>query len=279
MARNLTAEELRRIVYSKFLLQRATLLGEQGHDMALVSALLTAHDAVEMLMRVVSDVLNVRWESFLDFWQKIQDKGFSRPPRYGSMDQLNSERAGFKHKGIIPNPANLRAHLLEATSFCEEAARAYLNLDFQAVSLADLIQNSEARVELKSAEQAANTGNFGAAVTACGNAFDILFEEARAKHGQALVGDIPVDTRAFIKSLASESLKRKLQKVAETVDALILGISPPRLRQFSEITPIRQRSGSGEVTIIWTRDPVTVNQSEFQFCHSFVIDAGLQLAV
>lgn len=77
--------------------------------------------------------------------------------------------------------------------------------------------------------------------------------------------------------MASESLKSKLHKVAETVDSLILGIDLAKLRRFSEITPIRQHSVSGEVTVIWTRDWNRLTVEDFYFCRTFVIDFGLQL--
>jgi len=245
--------------------------------MALTGAVLMAHDASEMLMRVVSDVLNVKWNQFGEFWSNIEAKGFARPPRLGAMDQLNSERTAFKHKGISPNPAKVPTRLLEASSFCEEIANTYLGLDYQSVSLADLIQNPSARTKLKDAEAAAGQGQFAPAVTDCGNAFDILFAEAREKHKAALVGHIPIEGRDFVKSPATESMKAKIQKIGQTVDALILGIDPSRLRRFSETTPIRQRTGYADVTVIWTRDATVLTKADFDFCHSFVIDSALRL--
>jgi hypothetical protein len=235
MARPLTSEELNRVIYSKYLLGSSNSLAAQGHEMALASAVLTAQDASEMLMRVVSDVLNVKWNQFAEFWSNIEAKGLPRPPRFGPMDQLNSERTAFKHKGILPNPAKVPTRLVEASAFCEEIAKDYLGLDYSSVSLADLIQNSSARTKLKDAEVAASRGDFGAAVTDCGNAFDILFAEAREKHEAALVGHIPIDTRDFVKTPGIESMKAKIQRVAQTVDALILGVDPSKLRSFRKL--------------------------------------------
>jgi hypothetical protein len=277
MPRPLTAQELNRVIYSKYLLGLANALAAEAHEMALAGAVLGTHDASEMLMRVVSDVLNVKWNQFGEFWSNIESKGLSRPSRFGPMDQLNSERTAFKHKGILPNPAKVPTRLLEASSFCEEIAKDYLGLDYPSVSLADLIQNSAARIKLKDAEAAAARGDFGSAVTDCGNAFDILFVEAREKHHAALVGHIPIDGRDFVKSPATQSMQAKIQKIAETVDALILGVDPSRLRRFSEITPIRQRSGTGDVLVIWNRDDSKITKPEYDFCHSFVIDSALRL--
>jgi hypothetical protein len=229
-------------------------------------------------MKVVTDALNMQWShDFKKFWQVVEQKTGTLPPRLGAMDQLNDDRNGFKHKGILPNPTNVSERLRYSLAFCEEVSQQYLNVDYQSVSLADLVQNVEARAKIKEAESAKESGNLSIAVTKLGLAFDDLLSEARQKHEEALVGDIPILGRDFVQSVASESLKSKLHKVAETVDSLILGIDLGKRRRFSEITPIRQHSVSGQVTVIWTHDSNSLTVEDFNFCRTFVIDFGLQL--
>ncbi len=273
----LTPELLKRIMYSKYLLQRAQALNAEGHELALGASILAAHDAVEMVMKVVTDTLNVPWaHEFKKFWSLVEQKTGTLPPRLGAMDQLNDDRNGFKHKGILPNPTNASERLRNSLEFCEEISQQYLNVDYQSVSLADLIQNILARAKIKEAESEKENGNLPAAITKLGLAFDDLLGEAREKHKEALVGHIPILGREFVQSVASESLKSKLHKVAETVDSLILGIDLAKLRRFSEITPMRQHTAY-EVTLIWTRDWNSLTIEDFHFCRTFVIDFGLQL--
>ncbi len=274
----LTPELLKRIMYSKYLLQRAQALNAEGHELALGASILAAHDAVEMVMKAVTDTVNVQWaHDFKKFWPLVEQKTGTLPPRLGAMDQLNDDRNGFKHKGILPNPANVSERLRNSLAFCEEMSQQYLNVDYQSVSLADLIQNITARTKIKEADSAKESGNLSTAVTNLGLAFDELLSEARKKHKEALVGQIPILGRDFVQSVASESLKSKLHKVAETVDSLILGIDLAKHRRFSEITPIRQHSVSGQVFVTWTRDSNSLTVEDFHFCRTFVIDFGLQL--
>jgi hypothetical protein len=268
---------LKRVIYSKYLFQRAQNLEAEGHELALAGAVLAAHDAVEMLMRVVTDKLNVQWtHDFMKFWRIVEAKTQKMPPRLASIGQLNDDRIGFKHKGIPPNPTTVSDRLRNALAFCEELATEYLDLDYQTVSLADLIPKITAREAVKEAEVAIAAGILGTAFEKLGIAFDDLLREIRQKHGAALVGSIEIVGRAFVRDAASESLKSKLQKIAETVDALILGIDPAKLRRFDELTPIRQHMASGAVTIVWRRDPENLTIHDFEFCHSFVIDFGLR---
>jgi hypothetical protein len=55
----LSPDLLKRVIYSKYIMQRAQNLEAEEHDLALAGAILAAHDAVEMLMRVVTDKLNI----------------------------------------------------------------------------------------------------------------------------------------------------------------------------------------------------------------------------
>jgi hypothetical protein len=198
------------------------------------------------------------------------------PPRIGPMGQLNSDRIAFKHRGIPPNPTTVHDRLRNSVAFCEELATVYLGLDYQAVSLADLIREDSPRQHIKESEVAMSAGDPQTAFGKLGIAFDELLREIRKKHRAALVGPIEIRGKAFVQDQASESLKSKLHKVAETVDAIILGIDPAKFRHFSELTPIRQHMASGEVSIVWTRDPQNLTVQDFDFCHSFVIDFGLR---
>src|SRR5215472_12616096 len=240
MTTTLAPQLVKRIIYSRYLLQRAQALHAEGHELALAGAILTVHDAVEMVMRVVTDNLNLSWShDFKKFWPLVEQKTGTLPSRLGAMDQLNDDRNGFKHKGILPNPTNVRERLDNALAFCEETCQQYLGTDYHAISLADLLHNIPARTKVKEAEAAKQSGDLATAITNLGLAYDALLSEARKKHEAALVGEIPILGSDFVRSLATESLKSKLHTVAESVDALILGIDLGKLRRFSAITPIR----------------------------------------
>ena len=81
-----------------------------------------------MLMKVVTDTLNLQWaHDFKKFWPLVEQKTGTLPPRLGAMDQSNDDRNGFKHKGILPNPANVSERLRNSLAFCEEISQQYLS--------------------------------------------------------------------------------------------------------------------------------------------------------
>jgi hypothetical protein len=67
--------------------------------------------------------------------------------------------------------------------------------------------------------------------------------------------------------------------MAETIDALILGIEPAKLRRFAMTRPLRQQAASGVFTTIWRRDTKLLTLEDFDFCYKFVVDFGLRLLI
>jgi hypothetical protein len=265
---------VKRVTYSKYLLARAKFLHKEANELSSAEAVLVMHDAAEMLMRVITDHLGVNpSDKFMDFWKLVKDKTGSEPPRKGAMDRLNNLRVGFKHKGNLPN-SNVVADLIPlVTDFCTETAEQYLGIDYEAMSLTDLIPNSQARDKVREAEKAKADGDIPRALLALGVAFDTLHYEAYKRDSLGLIskvsGRYDWDHGAAV----------AINKVVETVNMLILGIHPPKLRRFSVCTPIRTYAESGAMQVVWTHDPNRLSAGDYEFCHQFVIEFALRLVL
>jgi hypothetical protein len=278
---------LKRTTYSKYLLRRAKELHRHGHELDSAEAVLAAHDSAEMLMRVTTDFLGAKSEQeFMKFWQAVQDNTGIPPPHKGQMDRFNKVRTEFKHRGILPNVGVVSDLLPIVESFCKEIARLFLKLDYEEISLADLIRSSEAREKLKVAEAAKAGGDLRTALESLGLAFDALIREATAKHTPSLldyrwsaprVSDHRV--QQIIDSLKLDKMSEGVDKVTDTVNMLLLGVDPLKFQKFSQITPLRQHSGTGSVQILWTRDPGILKTEAYEEAYQFVLDSGLRISV
>ena len=223
---------LKRATYSKYLLRRAKELHGQGHELNSAEAVLAAHDSAEMLMRVVADFLGAKPESeFMKFWQSVQDKTSTTPPHKGQMERFNKVRAEFKHRGIMPNVGVVSDLLPIVESFCKEIAQLFLSLDYDEISLADLIRNKEAREKLKDAEAARARNDLQTALTSLGLAFDALIADATARRKPSLLEYEWSKPRAsdhtvqqIIASLRLDKLSNGVEKVTDTVNMLLLGL-------------------------------------------------------
>jgi hypothetical protein len=282
---SLSPDLLKRLTYSKYLLRRAKELRGHGDELSSAEAVLAAHDSAEMLMRVITDFLGTKSEQeFMKFWQSVQDKTGTVPPHKGQMERFNKVRTEFKHRGILPNVGVVSDLLPIVESFCKEVAQLFLNLDYDEISLADLIRNNEVREKLKEAESAKARNDVQAALTSLGLAFDALIAGATAKHRPSLLEYhwskphvTNHEAQQILASLKLDKISEGVDKVTDTVNMLLLGLDPLKFRQFTQVTPIRQHSWSGEVTIIWTRDP-TCKTEDYEEAYQFVLDSGLRVS-
>jgi hypothetical protein len=270
----MTPDSVKRLSYSKYLLRRGKSLQQAGNELSSAEAVLAAHDSAEMLMRVITDYLGASPpEKFMDFWKVVKDKTSSEPPHKGAMDRLNSLRVGFKHKGNLPNSGVVADLMPSVAGFCAECTEQYLGVDYETVSLSDLVLNEEARDKVKEAERAKAEGNLPDALLALGITFDKLHDEAREKHKLGLIRR-PRPSRFE----SDRAWIRPVQQLVDTVNMLVLGIDPVRLRRFSASTPIRNYASSGAIELIWPADPGTLVAEDYDFCYQFVIDFALRLA-
>lgn len=162
--------------------------------------------------------------------------GFQEPLGRSAWDRLNQLRVGFKHKGNLPNPSVVADLMPGAKAFFAETTRLFLDLDYETVSLADLIPNAEARKCVKDAEQCFADSDIPSALLSLGIAFDLLYSNAYQRSYGVLVersnwrlstGDR--DVRELARLLKIERVANHLDAVTDTLNMVLLGID---LRDF-----------------------------------------------
>jgi hypothetical protein len=163
----ITQEQMNRVIYSKYLLERAKARQSEGNELASAEAIVLAHDSAEMLMRVAYDHLGIAQPyPFMDFWKLVEKKTKQPVPLKSQMDGLNKQRIEFKHGGRLPNPKTVAALLPNVEAFCEEISQLYLDkLGYRSASLAALIQNSDAKKYMEAADIAQGKGDIPQALT------------------------------------------------------------------------------------------------------------------
>lgn len=156
----ITPDEMNRVTYSKYLIERTKAHQAHGTELGSAQAILAAHDGAEMLMRVVYDHLKIDPPfQFMKFWDLLEKHPSGRPPFNSAMKGLNTQRNEFKHGGRLPHSKNVAALLPQVVAFCEEIAHLYLDIDYKSTSLAALIENVDAKKHLEAAEMAHASSN------------------------------------------------------------------------------------------------------------------------
>jgi hypothetical protein len=269
----------KRLLYAKYLLSRAKNAQTERNELAIAASLLLMHDASELLMLAVADHLQLgKWE-FMDFWEKVKQKGKAEPGHKMAMSQLNSLRVGLKHRGTLPHVQTVRDIAPRVDAFCEEVTKNLLEVDFAELSLADLIASDDVRNTLREAEKELISGNRQQAFLNVRLAFDKLLRLIESGKSVALIKkprgiklprDVPHETK-----LSIQNLQGVVFDLVGAVNTLILGIDPVRYRFLMANTPAVSWTMSGDPYALLTHDYSNIPDETFRACFEFVVDVAL----
>lgn len=268
----LQADSGKRLLYAKYLLERAKLAQHERADLGFAVSLLLMHDATEMVMLSVLDELNLmpkgqQTPQFTEFWSAVErydkEHGLSReaPSRQG-MSAMNRARVALKHHGILPKPDTARDFLPRVEVFCEEISRIYLNVEFAALSLADLVSNIGVKNLLKQAQREFTSGEKSTALSNLKLAFIKL--ERSVGLGQ-------------VRSYSDEDkVVQAVKALGHTVDMLTMGIDPIRYRFFQANTPVVLVMMDGSHKTAPARTYDNVSKLTFETLVQFVVESALR---
>jgi hypothetical protein len=269
----------KRLLYAKYFLSRAKQAQTERNELAIASSLLLMHDASELLMLAVTDHLGLgsNW-NFMQFWEKVKQKGGKEPGHKIPMGQLNDLRVGLKHKGTLPHAQTVRDLMPRIDAFCEEVTKDLLDLDFAQLSLANLVADDNVRNMLQEAEQALKAGDRKNAFLNLRLAFDklrglIASDVALIKKPRGIKvpkGALPTETKQGLLNLQGVVFD-----LVGTLNTLILGIDPVRYRSLIANTPAVSWTPSGQHQAVFTHDYSDVPDEVFRTCFEFVVEVAL----
>lgn len=177
--------KFKRLAFIKYLSSIGFEQAERPEPMCHV-ALLTFHDAVEIFLNLASEHLDApikNNQTFIDYWIPISDKlptGTILTEKTAMM-RLNKARVNLKHYGILPNKAELEDFKIITKIFFEENTNSIFSVDFSSISLIDLIQCVDARVDLKIAEELLQEGKIEESLEKIAFSFAKLFKDYKIK--------------------------------------------------------------------------------------------------
>jgi len=132
---------LRRLVFIKYLYKLGVDQSIKSEPMCCIS-ILTFHDAVELFLQLTSEYLNVGKSEihFMEYFDlisnKIEGKDLSQKE---SIRRLNTARVSLKHHGNLPSKFDVDNFNTSVTNFFVENTSLIFKLEFEEISLLDLI--------------------------------------------------------------------------------------------------------------------------------------------
>lgn len=268
--------ELQQLVLVKQLANEAERQLAQNSAFRHGVAVSLMQDAVELFLRVVirqhdpTTEKNAKFDQLADAIDKAAKDDQSKVPFRPRLEDLNKTRVNFKHMGTAPSAADAQRLVRYGIEFLEVAFPRLMKIDFESVSLSDMLRTEAVRNAMKSAERHLSVGTFDQAIK------EAALAVALSERGLAgLIPEPDANLRNFASAVGDASVKRivdqgtdylvkYLSRMRTVMLATTLGFDPRELRMFRLLTPTILMSGSNSIQTVSDRlSAPTVEQATF----------------
>jgi len=269
-----------KMILNKSILSRLSLIKyyfEMGYEQSYQSppscyvSILTFHDAVELFLILGAETLDATVNDrmfILDYWnvidQKMEDNKLSLK---ASFKKLNQARKSFKHYGITPSKEEIESFRTIIRNFFDENTPIIFGIEFDEISLIDLVQNDVVKEILVEVQNLKKELNFKKSLIRLEKAYWILIKDFKSNYPFIFSDYIDVDVPS--------STEMELRYIYERLGIILLDLDYIKYIKFklytSRYVQPSLHSFIGEV------DERIYTKEQVDFCMNFVIDCTLKI--
>lgn len=291
----LPPQTLQKLALVRYMFNNGVHESEQPTPLS-ATAVLLFHDSIELFLGLACQHLNIVLNDGTQFMQYFaaiekhfgQGKGLTHAE---SMRRHNKLRVAFKHHAVLPADSEIVAFRATATAFFVENTPRVFGVEFESVSLIDLVQFEEAREHLTKAVRLKRQRKTGDALTEVSFGFQRLLDEWQESNGfdspfrwalphlRNPTGRRYTPGRPGIEGAVEdlvEDLRRTLGPIRDAVELLCFGVDYRKYLKFLALTPcVRydyQTAFPGAHP-----GPTKCSTEDFEFCINFVVETALTL--
>ena len=132
-----------------------------------------------------------------------------------AMQRLNTLRVNLKHSGIRPNESEVESTRGSVTSFFEDTTPIIFDVDFDKISMADLVAFIPARERLNLATVPMEQDKFGESLIEISIAFDMIVEDYETRNARLGKSLFRFEAPHFSRLDMYEDIKRFVDKSIE----------------------------------------------------------------
>lgn len=276
-----------RLPFIKYLYKSAVHQSRQPRPMNAAS-ILTFHDSVELFLNLSCEEVGTKIKTdmpFMEYWEALKKLPNGTSLEYKSaMQRLNTTRVNLKHQGMMPSESAIEDSRVSPTSFFEDNTPIVFDVDFDKISMTDLVQYAPARVCLNEASTLMEQRKFGEALYKLAIAFDMIIRDyegrKQSRFGKSVFHfglPYPYSIRyRDIDEVTIEFVNKSLEPMQEAMKTISLGLDYRRYVKFRLLVPkiLKLRTQEGGVFY----PPVEPSQNHTEqchFCYEFVIDSAI----
>lgn len=278
-----------KLLLSKYLYTSALNLLNKAEPFSAGLSISLLQDAVECMAWSVAKAVDAninKKSAFEELWTLIESAPKNKEnslklPYKATMAELNQARVSFKHYGIIPNHGEAERFSGYVREFLHETTTLFFQVDFETISLADLIRLPKIRKSIRESEEALFEGRIEdslAAIARCENELSQQFANLipSVHHdlwGLSELGHLDQKLRTGIKEI-----NKFLSKLRDSIFLIMARHDVAAHARFLLIAPRAMRSVNGA----WhyqkgPRHMQNPSREDVEFCIKYITEYALEL--
>lgn len=244
------AEVVRRLAFIRYFYSIAEGHSREPQPICNISILMF-HDCVELFLQLAAEKHHVqgaeanRSPSLMDYWDIFKKQREDLVPTHKEgMRRLNSVRINLKHLGIYTHPENIETFRRSTYEFLVENSRRLFEIDFESVSMLDLVQCEKAKELLIQARD--NLDNdLEIAMGQVKEALYVLIEDHQ-RRGEIVLGRSPFPFEKgawgwtnyhFEQDMIPRAVRQVIDGISWSFKILTLGIDYRRYAYLESFSP------------------------------------------
>lgn len=210
----------------------------------------------------------------------LSNHSLSQVPDKANIQYVHSIRNDAQHKAKYPNISDVNDCRTYSRDFLKKIVSNVWNIDFEKISLTDIIQNNKAKQFLIDAENAFDESRYNDTVMQASSGLTWAIEKVK----DSIVGKLPSFTGGIVlldnsgKPMSeheSQKALRTLEYMQETILYMTLGINFSEYMRYKALVGIVYFTESGSPKYVHFRN--NFHSDEAEFILSFCMDTVVQI--
>jgi hypothetical protein len=258
------------------------------------ASILTFHDSIELFLHLSCEELGININTdtpFMQYWEKLKNLPNGTSLGYKSaIQRLNTLRVNLKHLGIRPDESEIESSRANTTSFFEDNTPIIFNVNFDKISMTDLVRYIPAREGLNEATILMEKKKFEDALAKIAIVFEQIIEDYESRkasrYGSSpfFFGESLALHNSFFMGIREGKMKEFIDIVKDSIESmqkamkiLSLGLDYRQYVKFRLLVPqISRPLGSRDDYFITPSSQRHIAE-ECHFCYDFVIDSAIRI--
>ncbi|MTJ09149.1 hypothetical protein [Anabaena sp. UHCC 0204] len=278
----------KKLILVKQIYQNAIVQSASSHStISRIMAVIGFDLAVETILRAIIGSLDAMKSPADGFQALIQQadsllkkEGYSSIPDKSNIQYLHSIRNDAQHKAKYPNESDVSDCRTYTRDFLRKVNREVWAIDFDTISLTDIIENQEIQKYLVTAELNLKQDNYQEAVRNSSSGLTLALKRVE----NAIVGSLPSVTDGIVlidqfgKQASQSNCKqayRAFEKMQDILLYVALGMNYSDYMRYKQIVGDVYFTFSG--TTLYPNMKVDINASDAEFVVAYCVDTVVQI--